>query len=391
MRVGIVHSSLNVAGGADRLCLKTIEALREAGHKVMLATVEPTDWKKVGRILGKIVRPNEETSLINFKLKMFGIYMRLLTSFSALKLRKKCDVVVNTHGDVLPVRADITYMHYPMFALLRSAPINTKYSESLFWRAYFAPYEGIQGFLFRKFLEGIILTNSNFSKKAIKKYSGKDSVVIYPPVDIQKFTMVTNNNKKRKNIVISCGRYSIEKNYEFILKVADKIRGKVKFIIIGTISGWSSKKYYEKLNKIKKERHLENVELLKDVPLKNLLELYGKAKIYMHAMKYEHFGISIVEGMAAGLVPIVHRSGGPWEDILKAKQGVYGFSYMTVDEAVEFVEKLITNDSLAKEIVSRNMKYVHLFSSECYKKNILNEIEKFKMNRSDLNEDPFFG
>ena len=108
-----------------------------------------------------------------------------------------------------------------------------------------------------------------------------------------------------------------------------------------------------------------------------MLALYGKAKVYLHAMRYEHFGISIVEAMAAGLVPVVHRSGGPWEDILKAQQGRYGFSYLTIEEAAQTIEDLIENEHARKEIVSRNMGYTYMFSSEYYKKKILSIIENY--------------
>ena len=377
MKVGVIHHSLNAAGGADRLCLKTIEALKEAGHEVVLATVEPTNWKRVERILGKVVKPDKETSLLPFKLELFGIYMRLLTSFSALKLRKKCDLLINTHGDALPVKADIIYMHYPMFALLKDNPVSTKYSESIFWRAYFAPYEIIQEIIAQKFLEGLILTNSNFSRKAIKKYTGKDSVVVYPPVDIKTFAIATKS-EERENLIVSCGRYSAEKNYEFVLEVAEKLREKAKFIIIGSVSGRVSRDYYEKLSQIKRKKKLDNVELLRNVSFGDLLRIYGKAKIYLHAMKYEHFGISVVEAMAAGMVPVVHRSGGSWEDILEAKQGVHGFSYTTLDEAVGIIKKIISDVDLSKEITSRNTEYIYKFSSEAYKRRFLRSIKSLR-------------
>jgi len=176
----------------------------------------------------------------------------------------------------------------------------------------------------------------------------------------------------REDLVISCGRYSPEKNYEFILEVAEKLKDRpIRFIIVGASSGRVSREYYEKLERIRRAKKLKNVELLRDVDFSKLLALYGKAKIYLHAMKYEHFGISIVEAMAAGLVPIVHRSGGPWEDILKARQGTYGFSYLTEDEAAQIIEELIENEYDRKEIVSRNMEYTYTFSSESYKKKIL--------------------
>ena len=82
--------------------------------------------------------------------------------------------------------------------------------------------------------------------------------------------------------------------------------------------------------------------------------------------------------MAAGLVPIVHRSGGPWEDILRAQQGRHGFSYLTADEAAWLIEELIENEHARKEIVSRNMGYIYMFSSESYQKKILSIIEKYR-------------
>jgi len=377
MKVGIIHNSLNPTGGGERLCLETIKSLKEAGYKVALATIEPTDWRKVERIIGEITKPDMEISLLNFKTRMFGIYMRLLTSFLASKLRKRCDIILNTHGDILPIEADIIYMHYPTFALLKENPVNMKYSSSLFWRAYFIPYEGVQRFLIKRFLNSLILTNSIFSKKAIRKYTGKDAIIIHPPVDVETFAYAAKKDV-REDLVISCGRYSPEKNYEFILEVAEKLKNKpIRFMIVGASSGRVSRKYYEKLERIRRAKKLKNVELLRDLDFSKLLALYGKAKVYLHAMRYEHFGISIVEAMAAGLVPVVHRSGGPWEDILKAQQGRYGFSYLTIEEAAQTIEDLIENEHARKEIVSRNMGYTYMFSSEYYKKKILSIIENY--------------
>jgi glycosyltransferase involved in cell wall biosynthesis len=327
----------------------------------------------VEQMMGKATKPDAETSMINIKPEIFGIYMGLLPLFLALKLRKRCELLINTNGDVLLVEADIVYMHYPTFALAKENPINVKYSKNLFWKAYFIPYEKIQQSLVKKFLSGLILTNSNFSRKEIKKLIGKDAMVVYPPVEVKKFS-VASKKVERENIIISCGRYSPEKNYKFILKVAERLKRKVIFVVVGASSGKISREYYEKLMKIKKEKQLENVKLLKNVNLIRLLELYGKSKIYLHAMRYEHFGISIVEAMAAGLVPIVHMSGGPWEDILMSQQGTYGFSYKTSEEAAWLIEELIDNDILRKEIVSRNSLYVHAYDEQRFKDNMLKVI-----------------
>src|SRR5207244_4356244 len=42
-------------------------------------------------------------------------------------------------------------------------------------------------------------------------------------------------------------------------------------------------------------------------------ETLSRSKIYLHLMRGEHFGITVVESMSAGCVPVVHDSGGPKE------------------------------------------------------------------------------
>lgn len=46
------------------------------------------------------------------------------------------------------------------------------------------------------------------------------------------------------------------------------------------------------------------------------MEFYSKAMVGLHTMVDEHFGIGIVEYMAAGIIPVVNASGGPLLDIV---------------------------------------------------------------------------
>jgi len=354
LRALILHNTLNSVGGGERVCLAVIEALKNAGWKVILATVEPTDWGRVERIVGRVVKPDVETSLLPFKVRMFGIYMRLLTYYFAWKVGKNCDLIINTHGDVLPIESHITYMHFPTFTLLKEQPVNIKYSQKWYWRAYFTPFEKIQGILVKRYLrKGLVLTNSRYSAKAIKKYTGRDATVIYPPVDVKSF--LCEEDAGREDLVVSCGRYSPEKNYEFLLEVAERLED-VKFIVIGASSGKVSSSYYRKLAEIKRKKSLKNVQLLRDIPFKQQLEIYRKAKVYMHCMIGEHFGMAVVEAMASGLIPVVHKSGGVWEDIVEC--GKYGYGYENLDEAVRKIgEALSKANNLRKEIIKSSRRF----------------------------------
>ena len=151
--------------------------------------------------------------------------------------------------------------------------------------------------------------------------------VIYIPVKIN----LNSNNLKNKNIV-SIGRINKEKNYDLIIEIAKSLMD-YKFYIIGAVNKGDEQYYNYLMNK--KPRNLEIIpnakEDLKDIVLK-------KCSIYLHANRKEHYGISLIEAMSYGLIPVVPKSGGPWIDIID--KGRYGYGYDNIDEAIETIRSI---------------------------------------------------
>lgn len=373
MKFLVLHHTLNSAGGGERVSLAIIEALKELGGRVDLATVEKTDWRRVRRAFGDVSLPDKEMSILPLRLRLFGIYQRSLTGFYAYKYRKDYDLIINSHGDVMPALCDVTYMHFPTFTLLKQKPeVFVKYRKNLFWRIYFTPYEFIQAKLVRRYIENsLILTNSLFSKSVIKRWTGREAKVVYPPVEVKKFLFAGG---KRENIVVTCSRFTPEKNLELIPEVASKVP-KAKFYVFGSTSKTSWEVLY-KVRKKAKELKAVNVRLKPNAPLSEMLSIYRKAKAYLHAMVGEHFGLSVVEAMASGLVPIVHKSGGPYLDILNEKQGVYGFYYEDADEAASHVNSLIENEEEASEIRGRAIERSLRFNKKSFKSSFVEAIKE---------------
>ena len=56
-----------------------------------------------------------------------------------------------------------------------------------------------------------------------------------------------------------------------------------------------------------------------------LFELFSKAKVAIHTMKHEHFGIAIVELMSSGIITIAHNSAGPKTDIIEPSEQPVGY------------------------------------------------------------------
>jgi len=86
----------------------------------------------------------------------------------------------------------------------------------------------------------------------------------------------------------------------------------------------------------------------------------ARAKFYLHLMQGEHFGITIVEAMSAGCVPIVHDSGGPKEIV-----GDSGFLWRQIDDIPTL---LLTADRFRQSLSESAAKRARVFSRERFDK-----------------------
>ena len=92
---------------------------------------------------------------------------------------------------------------------------------------------------------------------------------------------------------------------------------KVRLVLIGGCRNTDDEKRVQDLQDLCKHLSVEdNVEFRINIPFQELCEVMREASIGLHTMWNEHFGIAVVEMLAAGLLTIAHRSGGPLMDII---------------------------------------------------------------------------
>ena len=83
---------------------------------------------------------------------------------------------------------------------------------------------------------------------------------------------------------------------------------KIKLVLIGGCRNEEDEKRVNDLKDLCKHFSIENnVEFRLNVPFEELCQAMQKASIGLHSMWNEHFGIAVVEMLAAGLITIAHR------------------------------------------------------------------------------------
>ena len=132
-----------------------------------------------------------------------------------------------------------------------------------------------------------IICNSNFTAKRVKKYWGRDSIVIHPPVDTKRFCP----KKSRSNYYLSVSRLVPNKRIDLLVKAFNQLN--LPLIIIG--SGPEKKE----LMKIAK-KNIIFLGFQSDQKIKTYME---ECRAFVYA-GVEDFGIAPVEAMAAG-APII--------------------------------------------------------------------------------------
>ena len=181
---------------------------------------------------------------------------------------------------------------------------------------------------------------------------------------------------------MSVGQYRPEKNQRMQLEIIQAVissyeREQVKplLVMIGSCRDDEDHRRVEELKSYAEELKISNdVEFLVNISFSQLQEELSKAIIGLHTMWNEHFGISLVECMAAGCIMIAHRSGGPLMDIISDTET--GYLADTVEGYAKCIETVLNmNDKERNDIVRQaKSSVVERFSVKCFAKGIKDEL-----------------
>ncbi len=332
MKAAIHNPYLDTLGGGERYMSGVIKVLEENGYDVSL------EW-------------DDKNIVANLE-KRFGINFDDLQVKSSINKGEGYDLCFWFSDGSIPLlhsRNNILHFQFPFTNVSGKTLMNKM----------------------KLFRINTVVVNSMFTKQVIDKEFGIKSLVIYPPVDIEAF----KPSMKKRNIILAVGRFSQltqSKNQHILMEtfrtmINNGLKG-WKLVLAGGVEVGADK-YVERLTKMSTGLP---VEINKSPSFDSLKKLYESSKIFWSASGYgidetkvptrvEHFGITVVEAMAAGCYPLVYDAGGH-KEIVSGKN-----LWITKKQLREKTMKLIQ-----EKVIESNNEKIERFGYKMFKKRFEN-------------------
>jgi len=346
IKIAICSPDITNLGGISRCVVVLIEALNKKGIVPDYYGVR-SDKKKIKELFNREIR-------YNFK-RIFWLKKALLYSswIKNLQLIFKTYDYIFDFTNTLPISNNqgnyFSYILYPEFLTSRG-----KYNKG-FWRIYYLPHR-IIAFLRRGLFKNpkidiacVSLEISNL----IYNLFGNRFPVLYPPANITDF----KNEIIKKSGVISVGGFTHEKNQIEQINIAKKFP-EIKFDICG--SSKRNPSYYKYL--IRASNKVKNIKLNSDIPFNALKEKLSHTEVFLNSGREDPFSMAIVEGIAAGCIPLIHNSGGvveivPFEEL----------KYDTIKDAIKKLKNILDMPKAKKkELKERLQEHIQQFGEKYF-------------------------
>lgn len=424
--VGFFHPYCNAGGGGERVLWTAIKALQmKYSHVECIVYTGDTDATSEeilsqveARFNIQLTKPVEFVFLTRrrwVEASMYPYFTLLGQSLGSMYLAFEAlfmfvpDVYIDSMGYAftLPLFKYFggcriaCYVHYPTISTDMLERVSNQLEAhnnrffisrspllSAFKLRYYQMFASLYGLVGR--CSDIVLVNSSWTRGHILSLWNLPSTtfLVYPPCDVKelkKISLEKNSIKSDCLKIISIGQFRPEKDHPLqikafseFLKRSEQTIQPMKLVIVGSCR---NKEDEERVNQLQDLCYsldiVQNVEFKINISYSDLLLEMKEAVIGLHTMWNEHFGIGVVECMAAGLITIAHNSGGPKLDIVVEYNGKpTGFlahDEKTYADAFDTVIKLTKEEQL--EIRKNARASVSRFSEEEFQSSFLSAIE----------------
>lgn len=324
MKVVLVHDYLNQMGGAE----KVVEVLTEIFPRSPLYTSAYVPSAVSSAFAHRDVRTTFMQHLPLMR-KFFKAYLPFYAfAFESLRL-PACDVVLTSSSAFAkgvrppPGACHICYCYTPTRFLWEfdEYVARERFGGPLkaFLRQFLRPLKAWDAAAARR-IDGFIAISRNVREKIRTSY-GRDSEVVYPPVDVDRFRVADRID----DYFLVVSRLNAYKRIDIVIEAFNRLGLPLKVVGTGT-----------------HERHLKasarpNVEFLGAVGDERLIDLYGRCRALIFPGR-EDFGLTPVEANASGRPVIAYAAGGALETIDDGVNGLF-FDRQTPEAVADAVKR----------------------------------------------------
>ncbi|HSX45328.1 MAG TPA: glycosyltransferase [Candidatus Saccharimonadales bacterium] len=360
LKVAIVHDWL-IGGGAEQVVLELHLMFPEAPIYTSYCTEE---WRR--RLNFKVITG----SLQHWPFNHLRKYIPFLRAwwFSHLNLTGY-DLVISSSGaeakavKVVKPTIHVNYCHAP-----------THYYWSRYDEYMKNPGFGIFNSLARFGLKTLVgpmrkwdlkasqradymIANSTYTQAQIKKYYSRDSFVIHPPVDVEKFTGDVTIETKKFGLV-AAGRQVPYKRFDLVVDACTKLE--LPLTVIG--NGPEHRKLVKRAG--------QSIVFASKVTEIQIIDYFKSAAGFVFP-GVDDFGIVAVEAMAAGTPVIAFRSGGALDYVVEGKTGLF-FNAATAETLADTLSQF----NPAKFSVTEVQATANQFNKAMFQQHILDYLAK---------------
>jgi len=396
----VVGPFTTVVGGAERVKLEASRVFCSRGYSVVLAGVaggRSIDLAMIGGGSG-VEGCVGFYGLLPWFPQVLGLYqahLGIMAVERAVRLYRPRVVFIDTEGSkgLSRLRGEVgfklfKYIHFPhslytatgncsrvgspvVAVYCRDALLySRKYFSSTAWSMYWAVYLE----LLRRILPGnpfsdadIVMANSEYTGRLLEELYGEKPVVVHPPVYIRDLLECGGRGfDERDNAVAMVGRISSEKRHDDVIKAISESSTRPVLRIMGALTR-GNLDYVAYLRKLASKLGVR-LELYPNIPRGEMVEKLCSSKVFVHAAIGEHFGIAVVEAMAAGLPVVVARYSGSYRDIVS--NGRYGLGYSSLQELTHYIDALLQDRGLWVEYHEHSLNRCRSYDSTVFQETL---------------------
>ncbi|MDD3646684.1 MAG: glycosyltransferase [Candidatus Gracilibacteria bacterium] len=346
MKVAILHEMFVKLGGAEKVVEAFLEMFPEADLYTLIY-----DEEKTGSVFPKEKINPQVLKLLSQKIYNLTKNQRYCLPFMAKSIEtldfSEYDLVIASssgfaHGAITkPDTKFVVYYHSPSRYMW---DYTNEYKKSIGWD------KGVKGYLLNELFLKLrqwdyiasarvdlpIMASAHVQKRIVKYYRRNDSIVLHPPVEVEKFINYTPSplsplpkvdRNSSNEYYITIAALTEWKRHDIHINAFNKMQDK-KLKIVGVGN------YEEKLKEMVEGN---NIEFAGYKSGDELIELLVGAKGFIFSSE-DDFGIAPIEAMACGVPVFGLKAGGLAETSI---EGITG-EFFEHKDGLDFIEKFIT-------------------------------------------------